>query len=272
MPAAPRSCPGWCRFWIRPAPARSSRSGRQRLCRPICPFRTAIETLRTIAADTRHGATRIGGTAVLHTWNQLLLFHPHLHCVVPNAGFDVDSGQWKTGSRTFFAPVKVLASLFRRRFLEELARAHAHGRIQCHGTIAHLANPAQFHAMLATARSKDWNVYAKRPFRNTKQVFRYLSQYTHRIAIGDSRITGFDADNVAFRYRKPTRPGHPKPRYAITTVTAEEFIRRFLLHALPRGLHRIRHFGILANGCRVRIPEQSDHRIRSKVISHSGGK
>ena len=214
-------------------------------------FRTATETLRTIAADTRHGATRIGGTAVLHTWNQLLLFHPHLHCVVPNAGFDVDSGQWKTGSRTFFAPVKVLASLFRRRFLEELARAHAHGRIQCHGTIAHLANPAQFHAVLATARSKDWNVYAKRPFRNTKQVFRYLSRYTHRIAIGDSRITGFDADTVAFRYRKPTRNGHRKPRYAITTVTAEEFIRRFLLHALPRGLHRIRHFGILANGCRA---------------------
>ena len=104
---------------------------------------------------------------------------------------------------------------------------------------------------LATARSKDWNVYAKRPFRNTKQVFRYLSRYTHRIAIGDSRITGFDADNVAFRYRKPTRHGHRKPRYAITTVTAEEFIRRFLLHALPRGLHRIRHFGILANGCRA---------------------
>ena len=143
------------------------------------------------------------------------------------------------------------ASLFRRRFLEELARAHAHGRIQCHGTIAHLANPAQFHAVLATARSKDWNVYAKRPFRNTKQVFRYLSRYTHRIAIGDSRITGFDADTVAFRYRKPTRPGHKKPRYAISSVTAEEFIRRFLLHALPRGLHRIRHFGTLANGCRA---------------------
>ena len=144
-------------------------------------FRTVAETLRTIAADPRHGGMRIGGTAVLHTWNQKLLFHPHLHVVVPNAGFDVDSGEWKTGSGTFLAPVKVLASLFRHRFLEELARAHGRGEIAFHGDIAHLANPGEFQATLAAARGRDWVVYAKRPFRGPQQVFRYLSRYTHRI-------------------------------------------------------------------------------------------
>ena len=155
-------------------------------------FRTAAETLRTIAEDDRHGGLRIGGTAVLHTWDQKLGFHPHLHIVVPNAGFDVATGQWKTGSGTFLAPVKVLASLFRRRFLEELTRAHARGKIEFHGGIAHLANPGEFHATLVAARGKNWIVYAKRPFRDAEQVFRYLSRYTHRIAIGDSRIIACD--------------------------------------------------------------------------------
>ena len=143
-------------------------------------FRTAAETLRTIAEDPRHGGVRIGGTAVLHTWDQKLLFHPHLHVVVPNAGFDVDSGEWKTGSSTFLAPVKVLASLFRRRFLEELARAHGRGELGFHGTVAYLHNPGEFHAALAAARSRDWVAYAKRPFRGPEQVFTYLSRYTHR--------------------------------------------------------------------------------------------
>ena len=205
-------------------------------------FRSVAETLRTIAADPRHGGVLIGGTAVLHTWDQKLLFHPHLHVVVPNAGFDVDSGEWKTGSSTFLAPVKVLASLFRRRFLEE---------------IAHLANPGAFHDTLAAARSKDWVVYAKRPFRGPEQVFRYLSRYTHRIAISDSRIVAFNGERVSFRHRKPARPGERKPRYGTATVGVDEFIRRFLLHVLPEGLHRIRHFGILANGNRARTLERA---------------
>ena len=214
-------------------------------------FKTVAETLRTIAADPRHGGLRIGGTAVLHTWDQKLRFHPHLHVVVPNAGFDVESGEWKTGSGTWPAPVKVLASLFRRRFLEDLARAHGRGELELHGTVAHLANPGEFHATLAADRGRDWVVYAKRPFRGPEQVFRYLARYTHRIAISDSRIVAFDGENVTFRHRKPAEPGQKKPRYGTMTVSADEFIRRFLLHVLPEGMHRIRYFGILANGCRA---------------------
>ena len=214
-------------------------------------FRTVAETLRSIAADPRHGGLRIGGTAVLHTWDQKLRFHPHLHVVVPNAGFDVEGGAWKVGSGTWLAPVKVLASLFRRRFLQELARAHRRGRLEFHGTVAHLANPGEFHATLAAARGRDWVVYAKRPFRGPAQVFRYLARYTHRIAISDSRITAFDGETVSFRHRKPRQTGQKKPRYGTMTVSAHEFIRRFLLHVLPGGMHRIRHFGILANGCRA---------------------
>ena len=214
-------------------------------------FRTVAETLRTIVADPRHGGMRIGGTAVLHTWDQKLRFHPHLHVVVPNAGFDVEGGEWRTGSGAWLAPVKVLASLFRRRFLEELARAHGSGELEFHGTVAHLANLGEFHAALAATRGRNWVVYAKRPFRGPEQVFAYLARYTHRIAIGDSRITAFDGQNVSFRHRKPAEPGQRKPRYGTMTVPADEFIRRFLFHVLPDGMHRIRHFGILANGCRA---------------------
>ena len=214
-------------------------------------FKTVAETLRTIAADPRHGGLRIGGTAVLHTWDQKLRFHPHLHVVVPNAGFDVESGEWKTGSGAWLAPVKVLASFFRRRFLEEIARAHGRGGLEFHGTVAHLANPGEFHAALAAARSRDWVVYAKRPFKGPKQVFSYLARYTHRIAISDRRIVTFDGENVSFRHRKSAEPGQTKPRYGTMTVSADEFIRRFLLHVLPDGMHRIRYFGILANGCRA---------------------
>lgn len=226
-------------------------------------FQTVAETLRTIAADPQHGGMRIGGTAVLHTWDQKLRFHPHLHVVVPNAGFDVDSGEWKTGSTTFFAPVKVLGSLFRRLFLEQLARAHGRGELEFHGTVAHLANPGEFHATLAAARSRDWVVYAKRPFRGPEQVFAYLARYTHRIAISDSRITAFDGENVSFRHRKPTEPGQKKPRYGTMTVSADEFIRRFLLHVLPDGMHRIRYFGILANGSRAATLESARQALGS---------
>ena len=171
--------------------------------------------------------------------------------VVPNAGFDVDSGEWKTGSGVWLAPVKVLASFFRRRFLEDLARAHGNGELEFHGTVAHLANPGEFHASLAAARGRDWVVYAKRPFRGPEQVFRYLARYTHRIAISDRRIVVFDGENVTFRYRKPAEPGQKKPRYGTMTVSADEFIRRFLLHVLREGMHRIRYFGVLANSCRA---------------------
>lgn len=226
-------------------------------------FQTVAETLRTIVADPRHGGMRIGGTAVLHTWDQKLRFHPHLHVVVPNAGFDIANGEWETGSGTWLAPVKVLASLFRRRFLEELARAHGRGDLEFHGTVAHLANPGEFRAALAAARGRDWVVYAKRPFRGPEQVFRYLARYTHRIAISDSRILAFDGENVSFRHRKPAEPGQRKSRYGTMTVGVDEFIRRFLLHVLPDGMHRIRHFGILANGYRARTLERAREALGS---------
>lgn len=211
-------------------------------------FRTAAETLRTIAADPRRDGTRIGGTAVLHTWNQKLLWHPHLHCVVPNAGFDVETGDWKTGSRRFFAPVKVLASFFRRRFLEELARAHDRGEIVFRNKAGH-PDPDEFRKVVAKARGQNWVVFAKRPFRGAKQVFAYLSRYTHRVAIGNSRIIAFDGQSVRFRCRRPKIPGQRKHRYGVETLTAEVFITRFMTHVLPTGFHRIRHFGIFANGC-----------------------
>ena len=213
-------------------------------------FRTTASTLRTIAADRRRGGLHTGGTAVLHTWNQQMLFHPHLHVVIPNAGFDVTTGEWRTGSATFFAPVKVLASLFRRLFLEKLEKAHSRGLLVFHGTTARLANHAAFRDVIRKARSKDWVVYAKPPFRGPQQVFRYLSRYTHRIAIANSRILAFDGGSVTFRCRKPGNSD--KPRYGTVTVSADEFIRRFLLHVVPDGMHRIRYFGILANGCRAK--------------------
>ena len=218
-------------------------------------FRTAAETLATIAADPRRFGVRIGGTAVLHTWNQRLEFHPHLHCVVPNAGFDGNTGQWRVGSSTFFAPVKVLARYFRRRFLEETEKAVRDGTIACHGSCASLQRPGALQQRLDEARKIEWVVYARKPLAGPDTLIRYLSRYTHRVAIGDSRILAFDGKTVEFRYRKPASKAGQKPRYGSMRLPATEFIRRFLLHALPHGLHRIRHFGILANGCRKRTLE-----------------
>ena len=225
-------------------------------------FRTVAETLRTISADPRRFGASIGGTAVLHTWNQKLQWHPHLHCVVPNAGFDVETGQWKVGSDRFFAPVKVLASFFRRRMIEELASAHARHELVFHGSIAHLADARAFSRHLKRARTVTWNVYAKAPFNGPAAVIRYLSRYTHRVAISDARILDFDGDTVTFRHRKPVARAADTPRYAAMTLPVDTFIRRFLLHTIPTGFHRIRHFGILANGCRARTRAdiaQTDH-------------
>ena len=220
-------------------------------------FRTAHETLRTIAADPRFGGRRVGGTSVLHTWDQRLLWHPHLHVVVPNAGFDAASGEWTVGSGRFPAPVKVLASLFRRRFLEELAKARDRGELRFSGRTAHLACPPAFRDAVAAARSKDWVVYSKPPFRGPAQVFAYLARYTHRICIGNSRILAFDGTQVRIRCRKPKRPGERKPRYGAITLAAEAFIDRFLMHVLPDGMQRIRHFGILGNNCRAETLRQA---------------
>ncbi len=211
-------------------------------------FRTATETLQVISADPRRFGARIGGTAVVHTWNQKLQWHPHVHCVVPHGGFDVASGAWKTGSSRFFAPVKVLASSFRRRFLEDLAKLH--GDLEFHGALARLAEPHAFSRLIRQARKTSWVVYAKPPFNGPEAVIRYLSRYTHRVAISDARILAFEGDTVTFRHRKPLTKAAGKPTYGSMTLTVEDFIRRFLMHRLPKGFHRIRHFGILANSCR----------------------
>ena len=211
-------------------------------------FRCAADTIKTISADPRRFAARVGGTAVLHTWNQKMEWHPHLHCLVPNGGFDINSGTWKTGSAHFFAPVRVLARFFRNRVLENLAKAD----LAFHGASARLADREAFEAVLREARTIEWNVYAKRPFNGPDAVIRYLSRYTHRIAISDARIIAFDGDTVTMRHRKPVTKAAGKPSYGVMQLSADAFIRRFLLHRLPTGLHRIRHFGILANGCRAR--------------------
>ena len=210
-------------------------------------MRVTAETLVTIAADPKRFGARVGGTVVLHTWDQKILWHPHTHAVVANAGFDVRTGQWKAGSSTFFAPVKVLARYFRRRFLEQLQLAYRDGQLIFPGRIERHGDPQAFEALIESARAIEWNVYAKRPFAGPRQLIGYLARYTHRVAISDSRVTRFDGQTVSFRYRKPTRQGADKPGYAIMTLPAVEFIRRYMMHVLPNGFHRIRHFGILAN-------------------------
>ena len=210
-------------------------------------MKTSAETITTIAADPKRFGAHVGGTAVLHSWNQQLQWHPHSHVLVANAGFDVDTGQYITGSATFFAPVKVLAAYFRRRFLEQLQLAYRNNQLRFPGASASVESPKAFQRLIKRARTTEWKVYAKPPFAGPRQLLRYLSRYTHRVAIGNSRILRFDGDSVWLRYRKPTRRGQAKPTYGVMTLPAVEFIRRYLTHVLPARFHRIRHFGILAN-------------------------
>ena len=210
-------------------------------------FRTAAETLRTIAADARHLGAEIGFIAVLHSWGQNLHYHPHIHCIVPGGGVSPDGSRWISCRPGFFLPVRVLSRLFRRRFLEELRAAFDAHSLKFLGDIAGLTEPAAFTRLLAKARRLDWVVYAKPPFGGPKQVLAYLGRYTHRVAIANSRLIGMEDDRVAFRWKDYRHGGRTK----VMTLDAHEFIRRFLLHTLPDGFHRIRHYGFLANGHRA---------------------
>lgn len=234
---------------------------------------TAIETLTVIAADPKRFGVRIGGTAVLHTWNQKLDWHPHVHMVVANAGFDVTDGHYRTGSDRFLAPVKVLSRLFRRLMLERLDAAYRKNLLVFPGRITRHNSPKAFGELLDRARRTEWNVYAKPPFAGPRQLLGYLSRYTHRVAIGNRRITAFDGERVSFRYRKPVRKNHSKPDYGIMTLSAVEFIRRYLMHVLPARFHRIRHFGILANSnakrTLARISRQTGWQPDLKIESES---
>jgi len=211
-------------------------------------FEAAAEALRTIAADPRHLGARIGGTLVLHTWGSALTHHPHVHGIVPGGGLSPDGGRWVACKPRFFLPVRVLSRLFRRRFLAMLAAAHRDGRLRFFGGHEALADPARFDAWLAPLRQCEWVVYAKRPFGGPQAVLAYLSLYTHRVAISNRRLLAFDGQRVTFRWKDYRAKG--KARHKAMTLAADEFMRRFLMHVLPSGFHRIRHFGLLANAGR----------------------
>ncbi|RDK06298.1 IS91 family transposase [Cupriavidus lacunae] len=211
-------------------------------------FDIAAETLRTIAADPRHLGAQIGATLVLHTWGSALTHHPHVHGIIPGGGLSPDGERWIACRPGFFLPVRVLSRLFRRRFLEALESAHQRGQLQFFGEYTELANAATFARWLAPLRTCEWVVYAKRPFAGPDAVLEYLSRYTHRVAISNQRLVAFDERGVTFRWKDYRAKG--RTRYKIMTLETGEFMRRFLLHVLPAGFHRIRHYGLLANPVR----------------------
>jgi hypothetical protein len=208
----------------------------------------AADTLRTIAGDPRHLGAQIGATLVLHTWGSALTHHPHVHGIVPGGGLSPDGERWIACRPGFFLPVRVLSRLFRRRFLEALQSVHHRGDLQFFGEDTGLTDPAIFARWLAPLRTCEWVVYAKRPFAGPKAVLEYLSRYTHRVAISNQRLVAFDERGVTFRWKDYRAKGHT--RYKTMTLETGEIIRRFLLHVLPAGFHRIRHYGLLANPVR----------------------
>jgi len=209
-------------------------------------FRTVAETLREVARNPKHLGAEIGFFGILHTWGQNLLFHPHIHCVIPGGGISPDKERWIHPLYPFFLPVKALSKVFRGKFIDGLRRAYRKKQLICAASIQHLEKPQCFSAFLRTLFRQNWVVYAKPAFGGPEQVIRYLGRYTHRVAISNHRLISFDGGTVTFRWRDYA--GGNKQR--VMTVSAEEFMRRFLLHVLPKGFVRIRHFGVLANHCR----------------------
>jgi Putative transposase/Transposase zinc-binding domain len=215
-------------------------------------FRAASETLLTIAADPRHLGARIGVTAVLHTWGSAMTHHPHVHMIVPGGGISLDGARWVRCRPGFLLPVRVLSRLFRRLLLSRLADAHAAGRLAFFREHDGLRDRKTFTAHLAPLRKTNWFVYAKPPFAGPEAVLAYLARYTHRVAISNRRLIALHEHGVTFRYKDYRRNG--RARYRTMTLAPDEFIRRFLLHVLPRGFHRIRHYGILASAtCKANI-------------------
>jgi Putative transposase/Transposase zinc-binding domain len=212
-------------------------------------FKASAETLITIAADPKHLGARIGILSVLHTWGSALTHHPHVHMIVPGGGFSLDGNSWVACRPNFFLPVRVLSRLFRRLFLQQLAATHAAGKLQFFGAHATLTDTKSFAAYLAPLHSSEWVVYSKRPFGGPKEVLRYLARYTHRVAISNSRLIAFDDNGVTFKWKDYRLEG--PERYKVMTLATHEFIRRFLIHVLPAGFHRIRYYGLLASGKRA---------------------
>ena len=211
-------------------------------------FRAAAETLTRIAGDPRHLGARIGFLAVLHTWGQNLNHHPHLHCVVPGGGIALDQRRWISCRQQFLFPVKVLSRLFRAKFVAYLKTAFRDGKLGFHGQLKSLSERRNFVEWLSPVAGTEWVVYAKPPFGGPRQVLKYLARYTHRVAISNQRLISLENDRVTFRWKNYARGNQP----ATMTLQAVEFVRRFLLHVLPRGFVKVRHFGLLANRGRRR--------------------
>jgi predicted RNA-binding Zn-ribbon protein involved in translation (DUF1610 family) len=223
-------------------------------------FEVAAETLRTIAADPRHLGAQIGVTLVLHTWGSALTHHPHVHGIVPGGGLSPDGERWVACKPGFFLPVRVLSRLFRRRFVEELEKVHRAGQLQFFGEYIELADAPVFAKWLAPMRACEWVVYAKRPFAGPTAVLAYLSRYTHRVAISNRRLIALDERGVTFRWKDYRAKG--STRHKTMTLSSEEFMRRFLLHVLPSGFHRIRHYGLIAN------TERKENLAKARELLH----
>lgn len=246
-------------------------------------FRATAETLKIIAADPKHLGAEIGFFAVLHSWGQNLHFHPHLHCVVPGGGLSPDGQRWISCRPNFFLPVRVLSRLFRRLFLESLQKAFDSGKLQFFGRLETLNEHLAFVRHLAESRKQEWVVYAKRPFAEPQQVLDYVGRYTHRVAISNNRLLDIENDRVSFQWKDYRTGGQVKTM----TLSAEEFIRRFLLHVLPNRLQRIRYYGLLGNRYRQEkldrchrllgmqppadqhtgLPPEQDYRDRCEVLT-----
>jgi hypothetical protein len=238
-------------------------------------FKASSEAVLTIAADPEHLGVRIGITAVLHTWGSTMTHHPHVHMIVPGGGIASDGKRWLSCQPRFLLPVPVLTKLFEGLMLAKLLAAHKAGRLQFFGRYAHLAQRRAFAAYLAPLRRIKWYVYAKPPFGGPQAVLAYLARYTHRVAISNRRLITFNQDGVTFRYKDYRADG--RARYKQMTLATGEFIRRFLIHVLPKGFHRIRHYGLLArpscadNIARARellaVPMPQDHNAEPDAVN-----
>jgi hypothetical protein len=235
-------------------------------------FKASAETLITIAADPEHLGARIGVLSVLHTWGSALTHHPHVHMIVPGGGISPDGSSWVSCRPGFFLPVRVLSRLFRRLFLEKLVAAHKAGELQFFGDHAPLSDAQAFAAYLAPLRNSEWVVYSKRPFGGPKAVLAYLARYTHRVAISNSRLIALDDSGVSFKWKDYRIEG--RARFKVMTLTTNEFIRRFLIHVLPDGFHRIRYYGLFANGSRAHNIAQARNLLAMptpKTADHAAG-
>lgn len=230
-------------------------------------FKAASETLLTIARDPRHLGARIGVTMVLHTWGSALTHHPHVHCIVPGGGLSIEGDRWTACKSGFFLPVRVLSRLFRRLFLAKLEAAHQAGKLHFFGRHRQLADAHAFSEWCRLFKHQEWVVYAKRPFAGPEAVLAYLSRYTHRVAIANSRLIAFGEHGVTFKWKDYRQQG--RTRHKSMVLASDEFIRRFLLHVLPHGFHRIRHYGLFANSGRAKYLELARRLLNVKAAEQS---